>query len=393
MNTCSVSNTLCYGIAFTERNSTCSLLINSTSTTEDNLTPDPNTDIALVTNPTSQLARLDTSCPFANESIQTTSSGLAFSINCYTDFTPYTHYCPWDTAASRDGEKWCVPHTASLADCMGLCAEAHPLCTAVTWNPDLGNGFGNCYLKDFAIGNASRVTGEHSRYIVHAAVAELPDLDNGEGEVGGCPAQLNYSSSGASATDPRAEFELRCYESRRGTGNLTMLHMGSVEDCMDRCASYVDSSEECMGVVFDSSMLGGYENCFLLSALGETSGNVNSTFAQVVSRSNANGGGGGGGSSSKAWIAGPVIGGVAGVVILGVAAWWWRRQRQRQQSKDLQVMSESPASFGPDSESKPAIFSSGMQPSGPRFVEVEARPPQYELEAPSSQPRPELPAA
>ncbi|RDW93047.1 uncharacterized protein DSM5745_00369 [Aspergillus mulundensis] len=383
MNTCSTTSTPCYGIAFTERNSTCYTLTNGTLATEPNLTPDSDVDIALV-DPVSQLTGVDDSCPFSNNTLQATTSGLDFEIKCYTDMIPFGHYCPWNLV----DDPWCKLHTDTMDACMEFCAEAHPLCRAVSWNPDLGNGFGNCYLKDV---NGTLVSGEHGGYVIHSALVQLPALLDDEGP---CPSSLNYTST--TFLQVRKEFEIRCYEARGGTGNLTTVHTASLEICMDRCASYdpiADSESnfgvetpECVGVVFDRSMAGGYENCALLSEVGGSMGDINSTFARVTKTVDPREEGSG--SESKAWIAGPVVGGVAGVVILGVVAWWWRRRRMAQGAEEA---------LSPDAESKPVVAPYSIvstetdHGTGNGPVEVEARPPQYELPgADSPQTRHEL---
>ncbi|KAL4903364.1 hypothetical protein BDW74DRAFT_179782 [Aspergillus multicolor] len=390
MNTCSTTSAPCYGIIFAERNSTCFTLTNGTVATEDNLASSDSTDIALV-EPTSQLDGVDTSCPFSNNTLQTTESGLDFEIKCYNDMIPYGHYCPWNLV----DDPWCKLHTDTLEECMEYCAEAHPLCRAVTWNPDLGNGFGNCYLKDF---NGTLVSGEHEEgYVIHAALVQLPILldENGD-EAAACPSQLNYTST--TSLQVRKDFEIRCYESRSGTGNLTTIHTATLEACMDRCASYdpiADSESnfgvetgECVGVVFDRTMAVGYENCALLSDVGQSKGEISSTFARITAAIDPSDEDEGSGSGSKAWIAGPVVGGVAGVVILGAGVWWWRRRKSPAQNAE--------GVSTPDTEGKPVVAPYSVVSSeigaenGP--AEVEARMPQYELPgADSSQTRHELP--
>ncbi|KAL4806314.1 hypothetical protein BDV18DRAFT_139208 [Aspergillus unguis] len=382
MNDCSVANPPCYGIAFSGSNSSCALLTNATATNEDNLIDDVNTDIALVA-PASQLEGYDASCPYTNNSVRTTEAGLDFSVQCTTDLYPQTHYCPWSLFTSP----WCKWHTETLDECMEACATARPLCVAISWDPTMGAGFGNCYLRH---ANGTLISGEHPKYITHTAFALLPEVD----AVNNCSARTATSS-----TDTELKyFDVQCYQERTQTKNITTTHEANINTCMDRCAAHT-GTPNCKGVVFDSSMESGYENCLLLSELGTSANNGNATYARLTSSEPKDSSSGS--SSSKAWIAGPVVGGVAGIALIIGAFFWWRRRKNRKLHQEQNpnwtpdmssTVATSPSTAFRDKSKSPVNEPSSMLGRG--FAEVDADRPQYELDAasPQNQLRHELPS-
>ncbi|KAL4945558.1 hypothetical protein BDV06DRAFT_184516 [Aspergillus oleicola] len=366
MNDCSVRSGPCYGIAYTKRNSTCWLLTSEDDSTEDNLIDDTTTDVALA--PASQYEAYDSACPYANQSVRTTEVGLSFTIQCSTDMAPFGHYCPWSLVQSP----WCKMHTATIDECIELCAQARPLCRAVSWSPDMGDGFGNCYLKDTV---GTLVTGNHPTHLIHSALAEIPEADRS------CPQDYYTSTADESS---RQQFSVDCFQTRSGTTNITAHHQTDANQCMDDCAL----DPECEGMVFDTTMASGYENCQLLSDIGSEVANPNITFAQVIDiESNEPESSS---SSSKAWIAGPVVGGVVAVVVVIVGIWFWRRRRNRraQAPPGPSVATTSPPSTIGSIWRKPPVSPVAINTTRP--VEVEAVAPQYELEAPDSRPVPRL---
>ncbi|KAL4798412.1 hypothetical protein BDV19DRAFT_386298 [Aspergillus venezuelensis] len=364
MNDCSVRSGPCYGIAYTKQNSTCWLLTNEDGSTEDNLIDDTDTDVALAA--AYQYDPYDSACPYANQSVQTTEAGLSFTIQCATDMAPFGHYCPWSLVTSP----WCKMHTATIDECMVLCAQARPLCVAVSWSPDMGDGFGNCYLKD-TVGRL--VTGNHPTHLIHSAIAEIPEVDRA------CP--QDYYTSTADQSN-RKQFSVDCFQTRSGATNITSHHRADVNQCMDDCAL----NPECAGMLFDTTMASGYENCQLLSAEGSEIANPNITFAQVIDVEST----GASSSSSKAWIAGPVVGGVVAVIIAILRFWFWRRRRNRkaQVPPNPPMTTTSPLSSIGSIWRKTPVSPVPMNTTGP--AEMEAVAPQYELEAPDSSPTPKL---
>jgi hypothetical protein len=148
-----------------------------------------------------------------------------------------------------------------------------------------------------------------------------------------CPSSSTYTASSGSQTT----YEVHCGKVNNGV-NITSLHLTNVTACIEACAS-ISSTQNCTGVVFDSSMQGGYENCYLQNTTGVVNDQAQATYAIVAgsglstegpassSRSGTGSDVEGGKGKSKAWIAGPVIGVVAGLALVGAALFFWRRRK------------------------------------------------------------------
>lgn len=200
------------------------------------------------------------------------------------------------------------PHTDTLAECMDICSNAHPLCRAVSWNPDMEAGFANCYLKNSLVGNPKTP----SNYVAHTAVAKLGLLNNS------CPTNSTYTSNGK-------VLNVDCNQINDGSNNnLTSIHENDLDSCLDACAS----NTTCALAVFDALMDDGFDNCYLKGAIGVSSASPGSFFAVVSGKANTTQPSSSPAKHSKsdAWIAGPVIGGIIIVALIIGLIWLWRRK-------------------------------------------------------------------
>ena len=195
---------------------------------------------------------------------------------------------------------------------MQYCADAHPLCLLLAWNPDQVAGYANCYLKNSLDGNPS----ESADFVTHSAFSQISfsSVNNS------CPVNSSYVPT---TTD--RNFTIACNQNNDGT-NLTALHTSDVFSCIDSCAT----NSTCVGVVFDSYMVYGYQNCYLKSAFGLPTPLQNwfsaaldgNTGDKTTPHSTT-------GHKSEGWIAGPVIGAIVIVAIVAVLFCLWRRRKNR----------------------------------------------------------------
>lgn len=329
-----------------------------------NSTSIPNIHSALVA-PVSQLASLNTTCPYANNSIQTTIDGLAFKIDCgndqaYGDYQPNGLLNTWD---ATDGI-----HTDTLEECMQYCAEAHPLCLLLAWNSDQKAGYANCYLKNSLDGTPSQGPG----YITHSAFSQISfsTVNNT------CPANSTYIPP----TTGR-NFTIACNQNNEGT-NLTALHTSDVFSCIDSCAA----NSTCVGVVFDSYMVYGYQNCYLKSAFGLPTPLQNwfsaalegSTSSNTTSHSPTV-------HKSEGWIAGPVLGAIVIIAILAVLIYLWRRRKngsklQRQGAFETVPQQADAAPYYHHLSQGHGPYEMAQAKSHQTHYEVDGVSPQYELD-------------
>lgn len=153
-------------------------------------------------------------------------------------------------------------------------------------------------------------------------------------------------TNGTIYTSPNgAEFEIAC-NTNQPPNDLVQYHMQNMSACADACAIYTNSSGlTCAGAVFDSTMEDGYQNCYLKTPIGtsfETDGrhwlqlskaaNVSANVSETTpasdpSTTSAPGQSPPSSSPGKAWIAGPVIGGLAGVTTIAGLLYWLRQRR------------------------------------------------------------------
>ncbi|KAK0124611.1 hypothetical protein ONS95_009560 [Cadophora gregata] len=243
----------------------------------------------------------------ANQKVQ---NGLNFTVYCDQTVVGFDT-CP-------DNSPDCRAHTESLDECLEICSTLHPLCTGVAWDPSLTFGYLNCYPKNATsrvFDNARVSSGDGLRCA--KALLEVPVDD--------CPTAMNGTVI-ASNKDP---FKLSCGEDRPGN-NITAQHAGSLGDCVDACAT--DTQANCLGAVFDTNMVNGYENCYLKSAVGFTTVQSGFTFALRQTTSNNTSSDNltppsPDKSSNKAWIAGLVVGVVVAIALIIAAIWWFRKRK------------------------------------------------------------------
>jgi len=322
MRHCSVARPECFGISFNVPNGFCYLKNSSVVGTYIDGT-DTSTNSALVT-PTSQLSSADTTCPFGNQTSHTSDNGMEFLVSCGLDIRA-GDYCP---PAQNSSCRW---HASSLTDCMNQCSTSHPLCTGVSYNPDMVMGYANCYPKNnFA--SQGFMSGES--FVTHSAVAAVKNIT------------VNCVNNGNLTASNNKAFNTQCNQNRAGN-DLTVYHEISLQNCINNCGTYTG----CVGVIFDGNMELGWENCYLKSATGTPLYNSTATFALVTgvkdatstSGSSTPGSSGSSGSSaskgnsgSKAWIAGVVVAVIVVLALIaGFAIWWRRRQANGAGTKSM----------------------------------------------------------
>lgn len=322
----------CYGVVWNQNTTDC-WIKNSTISTSG-LYPETGSHTALV--PRSQLSPLDTSCPFSDLSVQTLNSGEGFTIHCgkviggYDDcFQEYP-----ECLASPFIGYW---HADSLQECMGICAQSHPLCLAVSWNPDMEIGYANCWPKT---GSANAIADPATSLgVLHTAVVTSIETINTT-----CPSENSYTTGGKT-------FEIHCGQLNTGT-NITSVHRANLTSCMDTCAN---NNQGCVGVIFDSTLQGGFQNCYLQNTTSVVTNNANITFALLTGTSIPTSKPSGtnqpsssgtnqpsssvASSSSKAWIAGPVIGSIAAIALLIGAFIWWRKRAAQSKQQEYSLAS------------------------------------------------------
>ncbi|KAF2101666.1 hypothetical protein NA57DRAFT_53617 [Rhizodiscina lignyota] len=329
MDRCATERPLCFGVAFNFdagvcwfKNDTFTYLPSAASNSSD-------TNLAVARN--SELQPYDTACPFKNGTVQE-ENGLNFTIHCNQDIVG-ADYCPWASPALN-----CLFHATSLQNCMDLCTKAQDLCEGVAYNPGMENGYGNCYAK-YNISNGYVPTGPapgaNGRPVIHAAVAHMPTIK----EV--CKENQVITSENGTG------YTLSCNQNQPGN-DLSQFHAATIQDCVSACEEY--SLGKCVGVILDTEMKNGFQNCYLKSGIGSPlpnsqgyvlalqGGTVSSSSSSSSSPSSSSptspptttpSSSSGGGSSSKAWIAGPVIGGIAALGLVGALFWFLGRRRRR----------------------------------------------------------------
>ena len=336
MNACSFARPRCYAAAFDADRDDC-LLFTETYVPESDDESGRLYQLGIASR--SQLEPSDDTfaCPYSSHSTMEMGSGPTFDIFCDTDFGPDAgnlcpdNFAPWE----------CPPHADSLDGCLSHCSRAHPLCRGVTWNHDMAGGFGNCYLKRDPT-NYTR-TYHSDDYITHSAMVpdDFPSTDFD------CMDSAYTSANGKN-------FAVTCFRGRAGTQNFTSSHQQNIRACMDTCAQ---STQGCLGILFDMAMDAGLENCYLLNGTGTVAlndeGNV--TFAEMkdavvsspspaVSQPSGPDSEGPAGKRNIAWISSPIVGAVALVCIIAVAmVWYCRRRSARAESAKVDCHGFEPA--------------------------------------------------
>ena len=332
----------CFGIVFVSssndcwiRNSTTSKLSNGKSVyTKSPLEDQEGTHSALVD--ITQMKPLETDCP-ETDGTQVDLKGFPGQ--------KYTVRCNKDIGGSYDAH-WTYTffnnpfqafyHATSLDDCVHKCMGEHPLCRGVVYNPGLQGGYANCWPKTGFDSNIP-ATGQLLK-IAHSATLDQIDTPDTK-----CPKDEEYTSS----DKDNSNFALHCGKANQGT-NMTEIHATNFTSCMDACAT---NDKGCVGVVYDSSLQGGYDNCYLQNTSSVFTDVGSSMYAVLTgnkpkssdspsggngnNNNNGNGNGNNGNnsdgdnkSSSKAWIAGAIIGPLLGLALIGGLIWFFRRKKR-----------------------------------------------------------------
>lgn len=327
----------------------------NSSATVGLLEPNPRRFTALVER--SEMEGFDETCPHEDLSTNTLPGvhGMQYTTHCgnmikanAASFDGYPHL--------SDVFEWFY-HAESLDECMQICVDQQPLCTAVSWNPTMEIGFANCIPK---IGDDSGYTDSldvgAGPILFHSAV--MTQIDQVDTK---CPERESYTV--AAGTADAKGFEVHCGRLNPGT-NITSLHTQNITACMDACAK---EDVGCKAILFDSTLKGGFKNCYLQNTTSVISDQPGATYAvlldaEIPSSSSSSAPGAANDDSepassrSKAWIAGPVIGGLVGLALIGFAIFWWRRRKAAKMAQGEK---------NPSSES-----SYGAVP--PQYVEAEA---------------------
>ena len=354
MDQCSTLIPLCYGVTYD--GTYCWFMDKGVNQAGLYTTNDTHTGLANLT----QLAPLDTHCPFANMSNLTTSVGYQFQIECGED-TP-----------GNDLPNSPV-HRESLQDCIETCAGWHDLCKGVVFNPDMTDGYQNCYLKN---NNDPSGATSKSKDIIAFGITPFVTSYNRS-----CSDNTTYTSSNGTSHMEKT-FNINCDFDRPGD-DIIQVRKESFDGCIDACANYFNSSipngPTCQAVVFNAASNRGYLNCFLKGsqqALSPSNDFDAAVFANAVQNgtpvpSPTQSSKPASGHSSKAWIAGPVIGVIAAFAIGAALAWWCRGRRKR--------------SKGPPQEDIPEIQKEAPAYTPPPQPLVEADNTEHKVEADSGQ--------
>jgi hypothetical protein len=271
-------------------------------------------------------------CPETDLSTHTLSGvdGLGYTVHCGKDISGPDNCWSgipkpcWD-GQHLDGKFKAFFHAKTLEECLRFCVDQNPLCKAVAWNPGMEQGYANCWPKADFSDNVLVSPGPNNGVMHSATITSIERIDTQ------CPSGNKYSASG------NHNFDVHCGQLSTGT-NITSIHSQNITSCMDSCAT----TDKCIGVVFDSALQNGFKNCYLQNTTSTVTEKASATYAalsgsNIPSATPSGGSGSGSGSvdgvntgsesSSKAWIAGPVIGGLAAIAIIAFAIFWWRRRK------------------------------------------------------------------
>lgn len=322
MDQCSYEIPLCYGTVYDSSAGICWYKNSSYTYDASQITNASFNTLAVPQKGT--LTPLDTDCSFNNGSIQASASGENFTIHCNTDIVGNGYSPSFVPIAGVPG--W---HVTSLQKCMEKCSESNPYCKGVAYNPGMGNGYVNCYPKTSAAPDSLQDSNPSDAvFIRHSAIAQDPPFISN-------PCQ----NTGQSITSSKGTtYGMSCNQNRGGN-DFKNVFEPDLKSCLDRCDN--ETSSDCIGVVFDTEMIAGWNNCYMKNATGTPdSGQDGFIFARRGGATDDDDGGSG--SSSKAWIAGPVIGGVAAIALAG-ALWWYIQRRRKQAAERAELESKAAA--------------------------------------------------
>lgn len=311
----------CFGVVWIPSRTEC-WIRNSTTGTQ-NLKKVEDAHSALLVD--GQMSTFDTKCPAADGSTNELSgvSGMGYTMNCNKVITGYETCFSGMSKPCFESPYSGYFHTETMEECIQICVEQHPLCKAVTWSPELKIGYANCLPKTgYPEGGLTSPGAKQG--ILHSATITRIDPVNRD-----CPTEKTFT------TTSKATFDIHCGQASSGT-NMTMMHTQNVTACMNACAA----TDKCVGVVFDSSLAGGFKNCYLQNTTNTVADLSSYMYASLSSKSgnsndNSNNNNNSGSNSStkksksksKAWIAGVVIGAIAALALIAFAIWWFRRRR------------------------------------------------------------------
>jgi hypothetical protein len=310
----------CFGVVWVKDNQNC-WIRNSTTGTQNLKQSDGNHAALLVEG---QMGGFDTKCPAADASTNQLAGvdGMSYTMNCNKVVIGFDTCFSGMAKPCLDEPYRGFFHTSTLDECLKICVDQHPLCKAVSWAPDLKIGFANCWPKTGFPEGGLQSPGPKSGTIHTATLTQIDPIDNK------CPDAKTYNSK-------NAKFDIHCGKVISGT-NITSMHTQNITSCMDACATY---DQKCVGIVFDSSLSGGFKNCYLQNTTNTVSDQASATYAAMSSgSSNGNGNNSGdstntndssSSSSSKAWIAGPVLGGIAAIALIAFLIFFIRRRKAR----------------------------------------------------------------
>ncbi|KAF2196461.1 hypothetical protein GQ43DRAFT_445083 [Delitschia confertaspora ATCC 74209] len=335
----------CFGIVFRESDKQCWLKNSTAATTKEHIFTREGYHSALLDPRAAKLMKdgYDQTCPYEDMSAQTLEDedrkGLGFTTYCGHSIADFD-YCPQEfPSCLKNTPFFGFFHASSLKECVEICARQHPLCRAATYNPGLEIGWANCFAKT-GWSDDKFITPPKGHGTVHAAIiTSIKPVDTE------CPKESEYTTVGGS------RFDIQCGKLNTGT-NITSLHTQNLAGCMDACA---ESDQGCIGVVFDSSLQNGYQNCYLQNTTNIIQDQPSASFAILAgtktpsstltlsstSKPTSTSTGTVFASTqegtpnnekndkkkSKAWIAGPVIGGLAALALIFGAIFLWRRKR------------------------------------------------------------------
>ena len=142
---------------------------------------------------------------------------MSFEINCRKDaFGP-----DFDWTIDQHYEP---QHVENLEECMTICSQGHPLCYGVVFNPDLQNGYYNCYPKSANVSDKL----VNSLWVMHPALT-----------------QLSYNTicdTGTYVTTSSKAFDRLCGQTAGGV-DIGQIYMPSFSACIEYCSTYVNGSE------------------------------------------------------------------------------------------------------------------------------------------------------
>lgn len=373
----------CFGMVFVAASNECWIRNSNTSTA--NFEAKEGHFSALLTS-NDEMTGYATACPNTDLSVNTLSGidGLEYTTHCgkvinQQDLCFSGYPC-------LDQPYYGFHHTETLEECLRVCVSSHPLCRAVSWNPGLQIGFANCWLKTGFPSDAI-VDPRTNMGVLHSAtITQIDPVDRN------CPSSNTYAAAG------NKNFDIHCGQLNQGS-NITSVHTQNVTACMDACAA---SDQKCVGILFDSTLAGGFNNCYLQNTTSVISDQASATYAvlsnaALPSSSASPGSGSGSGSSSggssssssssKAWIAGPVVGGLGGLAIIGAALFFWRRRKANRAvggaHAPVEKHENGPGGYGPAPAYSPGVHHDG---AGMGFGGAAATAPQQSYyDAPASE--------